>query len=423
MSQIEIVSFNKNNLRNVFMNDIIVDMLAADEGDCFLIMAEKGNINILIDGGTAGTYHRVLKRKLQELDRQGKCIDLLVVTHIDNDHIGGILELLKENGSDLDSKIIKIRNIWHNSYRHLQLTKEREIGKAEEQILSHYITAGSAQDNLSEWKGTKKISVKQGTTLAALILAGKYHWNEQFDGKAVCSGGKNEISFGKDCRIKVLTPDQEALDKLAGLWRKELLSKWFAFKFSEDELFDDAYEYYMRYLYRSVEYYNQGISDGKNEVDMQSLADCEECSDASKTNRASISMLLQFRRRTLLFLADAHADDAFKKLDGRRKVDLIKLPHHGSSKNISKKFIDNMETEIYLISTNAERYDHPDLKTLAKIICKKTKYHKRIYFNYRLEKVTSVLEQVEESDNTTFIFLEDNQSIVLSDCTGDRDGQ
>lgn len=409
--------------KSFFMNDIIVDMFAADEGDCFLIMAEKENMIILIDGGTAGTYHRVLKRKLQELDRQGKCIDLLVVTHIDNDHIGGILELLKENGSDTDSKIIKIRNIWHNSYRHLQVTKEREMGKAEEQILSHYIMVGSAQDNFSEWEGTKEISVKQGTTLAALILAGKYHWNEQFDGKAVCSGVKNEISFGNDCRIKVLTPDQEALDKLAVLWRKELLSKRFAFKFSEDELFDDAYEYYMRYLYRSVEYCNQGISGRKNEVDMQSLADCEEHSDASKTNRASISMLLQFHRRTLLFLADAHAGDAVKKLDGRRKVDLLKLPHHGSSKNISKKFIDNIETGIYLISTNSERYDHPDLKTLAKIICKKTKYHKRIYFNYRAEKVTSILEQVEESDNTTFIFLEENQSIVLSNCTGDRDEQ
>lgn len=101
------------------MNDIIVDMLAADEGDCFLIMAEKENINILIDGGTAKTYHRVLKPKLQELNRLGKCIDLLVVTHIDDDHIGGILELLKENTSDSESKIIKIKNIWHNSYRHL----------------------------------------------------------------------------------------------------------------------------------------------------------------------------------------------------------------------------------------------------------------------------------------------------------------
>lgn len=402
------------------MNDIIVDMLAADEGDCFLIIAEKENINILIDGGTAKTYHRVLKPKLQELNRLGKCIDLLVVTHIDDDHIGGILELLKENASDSESKIIKIKNIWHNSYRHLQFAGKSRIGKEEKQILSQYVTAGSAQDNLTEWAGSKKISVKQGTTLAALILAGKYYWNQQFNGNAVCSDPGNCIFLRKDCRITVLTPDREALNKLAGMWKKELISKRFAFKFSEDELFDDAYEYYMRFFDNSVEYYNKQISDKTQKIDLKLLADREERPDISKTNRASISMLLQFQGRSLLFLADALADDALKKLNGRTAVDLLKLPHHGSSRNISKKFIDAIETDTYLISTNSERYGHPDLETLAKVICKRTAYNKRIYFNYKLDKVMPVLEQIKENDNTSFIFLKENQKIVLSDCSEDR---
>ena len=50
-----------------------------------------------------------------QLRNDGKAIDLLVVTHIDNDHIGGIIELLKENGSNENPHIIEIRNIWHNS--------------------------------------------------------------------------------------------------------------------------------------------------------------------------------------------------------------------------------------------------------------------------------------------------------------------
>ena len=58
--------------------------------------------------------------------------------------------------------------------------------------------------------------------------------------------------------------------------------------------------------------------------------------------------------------------------------------------------------------------------TLAKIICKKTVYNKRIYFNYELDKVMPVLEQIEENDNTSFIFLKENQKIVLSDCSEDR---
>lgn len=65
-----------------------------------------------------------MKNRLIQLKNEGGAIDLLIVTHIDNDHIGGVIELLKENGSNKDSKIIEIKNIWHNSYRHLQFEKK-----------------------------------------------------------------------------------------------------------------------------------------------------------------------------------------------------------------------------------------------------------------------------------------------------------
>lgn len=100
-------------------SEIEIEVLPANEGDCILITIEKEDIHILIDGGTAETYRNYLKTRLIQLKNEGKVIDLLIVTHIDNDHIGGIIELFKENGSDMDSKIIRIRNIWHNSYRHL----------------------------------------------------------------------------------------------------------------------------------------------------------------------------------------------------------------------------------------------------------------------------------------------------------------
>ena len=65
---------------------------------------------------------------------------MLVVTHIDNDHIGGIIELLKENGSNENPHIIEIRNIWHNSYRHLQFDKKDALGKKEKNIFSRFIS-------------------------------------------------------------------------------------------------------------------------------------------------------------------------------------------------------------------------------------------------------------------------------------------
>lgn len=396
------------------MGNIIVDMLPANEGDCFLVTVEEADIIILIDGGTAETYNSFLKAKLQKLNQSGKCIDLLIVTHIDDDHIGGILELLRENGSNQESKIIKIKNIWHNSYRHLQFKREKETGKAEKQILSNYIVAGSAQENLEKADSRKDISVKQGSTLAALILKGGYQWNHQFEGKAICCDGENTISIGKECQITVLTPDKEALNRLAKIWKKELKSKRFAFEFSDDELFDDAYEFYMRFFENPIECVDKQISDSTQELNIEKLANQEGNPDTSKTNQASISILLEFQGKSLLFLADTHADEAIKKLNGRNQFDLIKLPHHGSSRNISRKFIDDMETDTYLISTNSVRYHHPDLETVAKIICKKTTYRKNIFFNYRLEKVMPILEQIKEREDTQFIFLKENQNIIVS---------
>ena len=75
----------------MFNKDIKIEILPAGAGDCILLEVEKENYRILIDGGYAETYNRYLKQRLQVLATQGKRINLLVITHIDSDHIGGIL--------------------------------------------------------------------------------------------------------------------------------------------------------------------------------------------------------------------------------------------------------------------------------------------------------------------------------------------
>ena len=153
-------------------SEIWIEMLPANEGDCILVTIPREDIRILIDGGTSETYTACLRERLLQIKEKGKGLDLLVVTHIDNDHIGGIIELLKENGSFAESKIIRIQNIWHNSYRHLQFHKELATGKAEKQILQKIAAQGVSQEMRQFAQGKKEISALQGTSLAALILQG-----------------------------------------------------------------------------------------------------------------------------------------------------------------------------------------------------------------------------------------------------------
>lgn len=95
---------------------IRITMLPARAGDCILIEFLQEDYRILIDGGYADTYDNYLRDKLLRLNKEGKRIQLLIITHIDADHIGGIQAFLKENGSASKPNIIRVDEVWYNSF-------------------------------------------------------------------------------------------------------------------------------------------------------------------------------------------------------------------------------------------------------------------------------------------------------------------
>ncbi|WP_159477580.1 ComEC/Rec2 family competence protein [Dyadobacter sp. 3J3] len=81
-------------------------------GDCFLISFFSLHRNeesyILIDSGFASTYHRTLKLSMQQIADEGKRMDLVVITHFDNDHISGFIPFFKDFG------VRNVQKIWFN---------------------------------------------------------------------------------------------------------------------------------------------------------------------------------------------------------------------------------------------------------------------------------------------------------------------
>lgn len=359
---------------------VTVEMFPAREGDCFLITLLEQDYRILVDGGTAQTYNNYLRERLLELSHEGKKIDLLIVTHIDNDHIGGIISLIKENGCNEESRIIRIKEIWHNSYRHFTDLNNNEISFSEKEILSSIISNGSALDEGGRNRYQQEISALQGTTLAGFLYKGKYNWNSLYAGKAVNCDFRKDILIGRDCSIKVLSPNTEILNKLKVVWRSELMKKNVGFKLSNDPLFDDAYEFAMRYLV-DVGGNTQSISETKvNEGNIEALIKINSKVDNKITNRASISFILYCHGKRLLFLGDLSTDFLEKKeLDN--SFDLIKIPHHGSTNNVDFDFLTRYRTKNYLISTDGSRHKQPDVDVIAKIIAS-NKDEKHLYFNY-----------------------------------------
>lgn len=128
--------------------------------------------------------------------------------------------------------------------------------------------------------------------------------------------------------------------------------------------------------------------------------------DNSVTNRSSISIIIKYKNRKLLFLADNIADGILEYLSPEdRAFSLVKLSHHGSVNNISNKFIEYIESDTYVVSTSSEKYDHPDIETLAKIACKGTEYVKRIYFNYKIDKVAEFEKKIYGMNDIEFVYL------------------
>ncbi|HEX6087737.1 MAG TPA: MBL fold metallo-hydrolase [Thermoanaerobaculia bacterium] len=315
-----------------------IHMLPAYFGDSLLIEYGPGDgakpKRILIDAGTAESYPAV-RKALEAIPKAERVFELLVVTHIDIDHIGGILPLL----DDAKALGLKFKEIWFNGYEHL----------------------------------TDLLGPKQGEQLSARIVDGGYKWNARFDGRAVVVPDDGPLPR-KDVagmKITLLSPMRAQLLKLEKEWQKVIkaagLVPGVGAKMPPEEI-DDLL--------------------GDEAIDVESLATSKFKSDTSAPNGSSIAFVATYDGKSVLFGADAFpkvlaASLARMSEEERKKVSIFKLPHHGSRNNLSSELLAELACGTFLVSSNGQRYSHPNKEAIARIIHRGNK--PRILFNYRSE--------------------------------------
>lgn len=361
-------------------------MYPAKNGDCFLIsVGNENKKHILIDFGYVETYEKFLKNDLLEIAQRNEKISLMIVSHIDSDHISGAIKFIEDNNKD---NIIEIEEIWFNSLRHLQINKENgiELEDSEKEILEREIALGKSFLKRANQSNVDKdeISIKQGSTLGGLILLGNYNWNGAFNHKAIIQN--NETISLDNVNISVLSPNEEKLRKLEEIWIKELEGKKWNFSINENELFDDAYEFMQLRLDEESTIKIKEISKKKTEniIQLDEYIEKEYPVDKSVNNGSSIAVLLEYNKKKLLFLADAHPDIIYESLKNRNDnfFDLIKVSHHGSIKNMSNELASVLCSPRYLFSTNGVKNYHPDPQSIMKLIAANSTIKKQLYFNY-----------------------------------------
>lgn len=343
-------------------------MFPAKTGDCILIHFVDLNYRILVDGGFASTYSEYLKPYLKHLSSRGEKIDLIVVTHIDHDHIGGIKKLILENGRADSPKIINIDEIWFNGFKHMP---NIEISSEKVPFFEKGILQNMASNNYTEKhceNGLRDISFTDGNSLAELLCKNGYAWNKSFGGKAVNRELVSKICLG-DIEIEILNPSEKELIDLARNWIRELSTKCKHVVISDNCLFYSAFE--GCYMYeKELESSVQAVSNNQNEyIDWELESEQSDmANDVSINNLSSIALLIHYNGVTLLFPGDCPINHIISRVP--LKVDIVKLPHHGSGKSSNKDFISSRKVKFYLLSTDGTQYGHPSKTIMGSIICK-----------------------------------------------------
>jgi hypothetical protein len=283
--------------------------------------------------------------------------DLIVATHVDLDHIGGLLRLF-ETGEPA----ISFGDIWFNGYIHMKPYLSDLLGGSGSQV----ITAGARtlQDDL--------LGPAQGDALAKLVEHGP--WNEAFGRKAVVvpnSGPLPRRELPGGLSLTVLSPTPATLEKMAGVWKEDVTKL-------EEQLRDAK---------RTDSHFVDTSDLLGGELDVRALAQEREVADRAAANGSSIALLAEHAGRSILLAADAWPDvlaDSIRKLlkergERKLKVDAVKLAHHGSKKNITNELLGLLDTENFLISTNGSQHGHPDAQAIARIVMHREGV--RLHFN------------------------------------------
>lgn len=310
---------------------IRLSMLPAEDGDCLLL--EYGNDDftrrILVDGGRPDTYERI-KPLLAELDRT---IDLLVITHVDQDHVLGLLALLE----DLEPPV-KFGDVWFNGFDHLH---DRDVFGAVE-----------------------------GEMLTTTLMTRNLSWNKAFQGRSI-EVGHPLTWFDDGSTMEVLAPDRGLLEALIPVWQTK----------AEEAGLIPGIDPLEREPVPGVEHFGA--------VDVDKLAAAPFKRDGSPTNRTSIGLLFEFEGTRIVFTGDADDRRLVASLrpraeaeGGRLRIDALKVAHHGSAHNISNDLLGLLDCGRYLISTNGKIHGHPDDIAIARIL-KNGGETKDLVFNYR----------------------------------------
>ncbi len=317
-----------------------IRILQVQYGDAIIIECSRGDFMgvIVVDGGPTTSSDYFLDALSDLL-----AIDLMVLTHYDEDHIGGILSLVYDC---LDKQApLPVKEIWANCAQYVPMVGSTRTSPGQGVDLAKYLTEFVANSDLV--------------------------WRDRIS-EGYCS---NNIHFAE---IEVVSPTVDMLNMAIKKQKVE----------------DGAPT-------KATARTNTDLQTSLDDLAKNNTKAPDLTKDSQLANAASIAFILRSDEFSVLMLGDCYPQNVEAYLRGKGwsedhplEVDFVKVSHHGSRNNTSNGLMDIIKCNKFIISTNGGdgRYAHPDRETFAHILCHpKRNKEERIHFylNYSLEEITT----------------------------------
>jgi hypothetical protein len=326
-----------------------VEFLPAAHGDCILVSwgdgSHDGSYWLLIDGGPSHTYD-ALRSRVSEAGVER--FEAVVVSHIDADHIDGIIRLLQDEDLPLE-----IGDVWFNGRHHLDEAIDRRPRR-----------------DLTQLGGV------EGEILGVLLDDLDLPWNAAFDGGPIVVDDDTRqplpvVELAGGLKLTILSPYVREIERLRRAWDKAVRTAGF----------------------------EPGDRDAALEI-LHRRRRLQPPTTQLGGDDSSEAFLVEFDGHAVLLSGDAYHGVISRSLDRLRdersadggvELDLWKLAHHGSRNNTDAGMLRRARCRDFVVSTNGDRFRHPDREAID-LVGRVPDSH--LWFNYR-SKTTEPYESVE----------------------------
>jgi beta-lactamase superfamily II metal-dependent hydrolase len=304
---------------------MIIEALNASNGDA-AIVRHKGiqgyPVNGLIDGGPTSALERSIEPALTThgISDQAGVLDWVAVSHIDSDHIGGVLGLVRAG--------YMVDRFFYNTPT--PFPEQAAAPATGNPVRSDRETRLGQMLNAVP-PGVRAASYPQGQELLDLVIVRGAHLLNPPHNQRLLTGDTCEID---GLTLSIVAPSQPRIDALLAQWALVVAGP--------------------------------------------ATASAEKM-DTSITNLSSLAFLISDGGRTALFTGDSLEDDIVAGLEALghalpMHVDVLKVPHHGSNSaadpdalTAGRGLIENVTADYYIVSADGTS-TNPSESTLQRIV-------------------------------------------------------